>query len=94
MLCYDCFSWQSPSSKLFGFSPLRWFGNMNYSYYLFHGLAIKFSITLFSKTFFATQADDLISFVVLELGGYFLTLIPVFLLFISIEKPFSLAKNT
>ncbi len=94
MLCYECFSWQSPSSKLFSFTPLRWFGNMSYSYYLIHGLAVKFIIILFSKTYFATQINDLISFVVLGVGVYFLTLIPAFLLFISIEKPFSLAKNT
>lgn len=49
MLCYECFSWNSPTSKLFSFSLLRWFGNMSYSYYLIHGLVVQFIIIIVAK---------------------------------------------
>ena len=63
MLCYECFSWQSPSAKLFSFTPLRWFGNMSYSYYLTHGLTIKVSIMLFAQFFYTTSVSSIYIFI-------------------------------
>lgn len=44
-ICFSCFS--MPSRRLarwFSATPLRWLGNMSYSYYLLHGLALKGSV--------------------------------------------------
>lgn len=42
LLCLCCFSQpQAWLARGFGWTPLRWLGNMSYSYYLLHGLALK-----------------------------------------------------
>lgn len=93
MLCYECFSWQSPSSKFFSFTPLRWLGNMSYSYYLIHGLAVKFIIILIAEFYFTTQVNCLLDFLVLGTIVYMFTLIPAFFLFFLVDKPFSLMNK-
>jgi len=93
MLCYECFSWNSPTAKLFSITPLRWLGNMSYSYYLIHGLVVQAAIIVVAKFYVATPIISLSYFVMLGGGVFFCTLIPAFILFICIEKPFSLAKK-
>lgn len=73
-------------------TPLRWLGNMSYSYYLLHGLALKASFLVLAR-FLAPAAS---------LGGAFfwsamaplfaLTLIPTAGLFLAVERPWSLGK--
>ena len=36
-----CFRAEGPLYRAFAWTPLRWLGNMSYSYYLIHGLALK-----------------------------------------------------
>lgn len=70
-------------------TPLRWLGNMSYSYYLIHGLALKAAFLVLGK-WFAPNGDQLI---VLMLGLPFFfvaSLVPGFLLFHFIERPYSL----
>jgi len=93
MLCYECFSWQSPSARIFSFTPLRWLGNMSYSYYLIHGLAVKSIVILSAQFYFTNEINDVFVFLIFGAFVCILTLIPALLLFVYIEKPFSLANK-
>lgn len=90
VLCLACF--RSPSAGLaraFAWTPLRWLGNMSYSYYLLHGLALKAGFLALS--ILLPDAG---------LGAWFfwgnlplmlvLTLLPSAALFLLVERPFSL----
>jgi exopolysaccharide production protein ExoZ len=93
VLCLACF--RSPDSSLsraFCWSPLRWLGNMSYSYYLIHGLALKagflfLSIVLAGSTYGAWFFWAAMPFM------FVLTLLPSTLLFLTIERPLSLAPQ-
>src|SRR5207302_2806734 len=42
VLCHACFTRPgSYAGRIFSWRPIRWLGNMSYSYYLIHGLALK-----------------------------------------------------
>ena len=41
VLCYESFTDSFGSARWLCFTPLRWLGNMSYSYYLIHGLTLK-----------------------------------------------------
>ena len=43
------FAFDGRLRRAFEWSPLRWLGNMSYSYYLIHGLAINFCTIVFAK---------------------------------------------
>ena len=50
LLYLDCFSDQRHfSARIFSFTPLRYFGNISYSYFLIHGLTLKASFWLLGK---------------------------------------------
>jgi exopolysaccharide production protein ExoZ len=88
--CYGCFRGQS-ATLLQGFSwpPLRWLGNMSYSYYLLHGLALKVGFVLLSKVIPPAAMAPVFMAVMLPVmfAG---TLLPSMALFILVERPFSL----
>ena len=92
ILCLTCF--RSPSAWLpraFSWTPLRWLGNMSYSYYLLHGLALKAGFLVLSKLLPpAPAAHDFWIFWILLPPMFALTLIPSAALFLWIERPFSL----
>ena len=90
VLCFSCFSHpQAWAARIFSWTPLRWLGNISYSYYLIHGLALKFVFMLFAKAWPADQAASGL-FVALLLPAFALTLVPAFALFVLIERPLSL----
>lgn len=92
-LCLVCF--RSPSSWLprtFSWTPLRWLGNMSYSYYLLHGLALKAGF-LFLSTLVPTESYGSWLFWVLLPPMFVLTLIPTAALFLLVERPLSLAPR-
>jgi len=93
MLCYECFSWNSPTSRLFSFNLLRWFGNMSYSYYLIHGLVVQFIILIAAKYQLILPIESVSTFMIFGIIIFSATLIPATLLFLYIEKPFSLSKK-
>lgn len=91
--CLVCF--RNPSawlSRTFSWTPLRWLGNMSYSYYLLHGLALKAGFLALS-TLIPTANHDAWLFWVLLPPMFILTLIPSAALFLSVERPFSLAPR-
>ena len=87
----DCFSPKSFSYRLFSTSYLRWFGNMSYSYYLIHGLSLKAAF-MFLSYFFPVYYDSNVIVWMLLVPFFIFTLIPSLVLFVFIEKPYSLIR--
>jgi len=92
VFCLECFVSSGLTSGIFSSSSLRWLGNMSYSYYLIHGLSLKGIFLLLSKVYPPVQDGSLMFWMLLPLF-FFLTLIPSTVLFIFVEKPYSLASN-
>lgn len=79
-------------AKAFSWTPLRWLGNMSYSYYLLHGLALKAAFLVLSKVIPPAEAWT-VTFLFLLPAMFALTLVPTALLFILVERPLSLAPT-
>lgn len=95
VLCLSCF--RNPTAwlpSLFSWTPLRWLGNMSYSYYLLHGLALKASFLFLAKFLPASGGDSPLWFWILLPIMFSLTLIPTTVLFLAIERPLSLMRHT
>ena len=93
LLCLTCF--RNPSAWLpraFSWTPLRWLGNMSYSYYLLHGLALKASFLALSKVNPGESFGSWFFWALLP-PMFVLTLVPTAALFLLIERPFSLAQS-
>lgn len=90
LLCWACFSANGYASKIFRWTPMRWLGNISYSYYLIHGLVLK-GIFLFTPSFVAATGHDIVLF----WAGMFFCFVATFIvstvLFSLVEKPFSLS---
>jgi len=84
------FNSNSYVAKWLTFTPLRWLGNMSYSYYLLHGLTLKFCFLIFAHFIPPTVPFDSLYYW-LWLPFFILTLLSSFILFIQIERPWSLA---
>lgn len=91
LLCRSCF--QRPGNMLalaLCWTPLRWLGNISYSYYLIHGLALKAGFMVLALL--ATPGPHGLAFFLLMLGPMLaVTLPPAVLLFLLVERPCSLA---
>lgn len=93
VFCYSCYSNPGgPLARLFSWTPLRWLGNMSYSFYLLHSITIKACLLVWSKVLPPDShhyADWM----------FWAALPPVFgaalltsaALFLTIERPYSLA---
>jgi exopolysaccharide production protein ExoZ len=93
-LCFCCFKHpDAPLTRAFTWTPMRWLGNMSYSYYLLHGLALKAGFMALGKLMPAT-ANEPLFFLAMLVPMFVLTLIPTTLLFLFVERPFSLARQT
>jgi exopolysaccharide production protein ExoZ len=83
-LCAACFA--RPGGALgqtFSWSPMRWLGNMSYSYYLVHGLALKGAFMVLGVGPFWPMLPVMFA----------LSLVPAALLFLAVEKPLSLGAR-
>ncbi len=92
IFCLNSFSNNSFSSIWLIYSPLRWLGNMSYSYYLVHGLTLKFLFLLLPLSITPTQPSNSIYFGLL-IPFFIATLITSFCLFVVIERPFSITRR-
>lgn len=91
-LCYVCFSQPCGTlGRAFSWTPLRWLGNMSYSYYLLHGLALKLGFRLLHDALPSVSQESLF-FLAMLVPMFILTLVPTVVLFVLVERPFSLAK--
>ena len=92
-LCFCCFKRPDDTlARAFTWKPMRWLGNMSYSYYLLHGLALKAGFMILSKLA-PTTTNEPVLFIAMLLPMFVLTLIPTALLFLFVERPFSLARQ-
>ena len=92
-LCLACFA--GPRGWLpsaFSWTPLRWLGNMSYSYYLIHGLALKAGFTALAALSPASPRGPLFFCGLMGLM-FALTLVPSALLFLLVERPLSLSPR-
>lgn len=92
-LCLHCFTTpRTWLARFFSLTPLRWLGNMSYSYYLLHGLALKVSIMMMFAV--VPKVSHEVAFTLAALPVMFiLTLLPSAALFLLIERPLSLNKK-
>ena len=93
IFCLECFLSTGITGRLFSSAPVRWLGNMSYSYYLIHGLALNLLFLLIDKIYPAQNTDIWLFWLLLPFV-FFLTLIPSSLLFVYIEKPYSLTRKS
>lgn len=92
LVCITTFNTKTTLSKVFSSSILRCYGNMSYSYYLIHGLTLKFLFLVLSHFIPANHQWD---------WALYYLIIPMFIttwftstgLFLLVEKPLSLTKN-
>ena len=93
ILCFVCFCHPSAwLAQFFSLKYLRWLGNMSYSYYLIHGLALKAAFLLLSIVLPETTQPILLFWLILPVM-FAATLVPSVILFLSVERSFSLGLN-
>lgn len=80
------------TSRLLSFTPLRWLGNISYSYYLIHGLTLKAAFLVFGALFPPAGANSEMLWL-LFVPMFAATLIVSAFLFVFVEKPFSLTTQ-
>lgn len=91
-LCFNCFrNSQSWLSCIFSWAQLRWLGNISYSYYLLHGLALKAFFFILPSVLPVTAYGSWLFWSLLPIM-FIWTLFPAIMLFLFIERPFSLVK--
>ncbi|WP_051958658.1 acyltransferase family protein [Janthinobacterium sp. RA13] len=91
LLCLCCFQARANwLARLFCWTPLRWLGNISYSYYLIHGLALKGAF-LALALLHPPQAHGLAFFLLLMPLMLALSLPPAMTLFLLVERPLSLS---
>ena len=78
-------------SRVLSWAPLRWLGNMSYSYYLIHGLAI--GVVRQSIRRVVSPGEHALLFVALIVAALVASWGAASLLFIAIEKPFSIQAS-
>lgn len=83
--------YQGGLQKLFTWSPLRYWGNISYSYYLAHGITLKAISKILERVH--TQDHPLFLYGSALLLGLIATWITGSALYLLVEKPFSLAPN-
>jgi len=85
LLCWSCFQ-GGPLAAVFSVTPLRWLGNMSYSYYLLHGLALHAAFVLIGPI------DGLRFWLALPVV-FAWTVLPCAVLYLLIERRFSLGPH-
>ena len=93
VLCLTCF--RNSSGRLaqaFCWTPLRYLGNMSYSYYLVHGLALQFSFLVLARALPGASFGAWFFWVALP-AMFLLTLLASGGLFLLVERPFSLGTT-
>ncbi|OYY93743.1 MAG: acyltransferase [Hydrogenophilales bacterium 28-61-23] len=78
--------------RTFSWTPMRWLGNMSYSYYLLHGLALKAGFLALAIVLPIADQGAWLFWLLLP-AMFALTLIPSALLFLTVERPFSLTPR-
>lgn len=88
-----CFSLRSFWSRIFSWTPIRWLGNMSYSYYLIHGLTLK-AVALVMLHVIHPSGNQMVAFWLGLPISFFLTLVTATILFVLVERRFSLMPGS
>lgn len=80
-------------AKWFSWNWLRWFGNMSYSYYLFHGLILSF-LKPVAEFVGLPQRLSPVAFLALCVACFAATVLGSAVVFLTIEKRFSFRTRT
>ncbi len=94
-LCFCCFA--DPDSRVrraFEWTPLRWFGNMSYSFYMVHALPMQFIALVVAAVIPASAETGPLLFWGLLPVMFAGALLPAVLLYLFVERPFSLKPRT
>ncbi len=76
-------------AKIFSWTPLRWLGNMSYSYYLIHGVSVS-ATALAVKRLSPGNLSEVMFWCLVPVT-FAVTLVSSLALFGFVEKPYSLA---
>jgi len=86
--CLSAFNPQSRSYQWLSLTPIRWLGNMSYSYYLTHSLALKFCFIAYARMF-STDIGSTIYYILI-IPSFIVTLIASYIVYYIVERRFSL----
>jgi exopolysaccharide production protein ExoZ len=89
VLCLAAFANRGPASRLLSVRPLRWLGNMSYSYYLLHGLTLKAFFLALARVVRPT-GDQAALFAVLMPVALLATFVTSAVLYLLVEYPYSI----
>lgn len=87
-LCAVCFRDAGFVSIFMRLTPLRWLGNMSYSYYLLHGIVVR--VAMVGLAHFVPGELPALLFWALMPVAFAATLVPAAILFVVVERPFSI----
>ena len=94
VLCLCCFKrpfdWLA---QAFTWTPLRWLGNMSYSYYLIHGLALKACFLVLARVLPEVVLGPWVFWLLLPVT-FVATLPPSIALYLLVERRFSIGHPT
>ena len=91
--CFSCFALpSSPLAHALSATPVRWLGNMSYSYYLLHGLVLKACFLIFAHVVPMSAGSAGLFWLLLPMM-FAITLLPTAALFLFVEYPWSLAPR-
>ena len=91
-LVFVLFRAEGPLRPAFTWTPVRWLGNMSYSYYLIHALVINGSAMVLLKVVPQTMGGALLYWLMMP-AVFLATFVVSTLLFALVEKPFSLVAR-
>jgi exopolysaccharide production protein ExoZ len=90
LLCLDSFSnHKHLTARLFSFAPIRYFGNISYSYFLIHGLTLKAFFWLLGM-FIPVESLSSVGFWVGVPVAFCLTVVSSLVLYLLVERPLSI----
>ena len=89
VLCAACFCTDGRARRVFSTTPLRWLGNMSYSYYLVHSLVLQGCFELLRRAVPPTGQQPWVWWTLL-LPCFGATLVVSYALFVGVERRFSL----
>jgi peptidoglycan/LPS O-acetylase OafA/YrhL len=90
VLYLDCVAnLDSLTARLFSWKPMRWFGNISYSYFLIHGLTLQFLVLLLARIL-PPQGDSAYIFWIGLPITFLISIFPTIILFLTVERPYSL----
>jgi exopolysaccharide production protein ExoZ len=90
-VCFGAFGGDPLIAAPLSFKYLRWFGNMSYSYYLIHGFVVVICVRGIIKLISPEASNDM--FWLFLLPTFAISLFVGALLFLCVERPYSLRKD-